>query len=99
LKIYHSELSARQVLFVLAREDDEGDEEDELQLQPEWAASLAGFPSPDDAPEDFMVAGGEASDEWETDDDGEGEDMEAEVGDQVRLGCGFLGHQGSTSTD
>ena len=79
---------------MLAREDDEGEEEDELQLQPEWAASLAGFPSPDDAPEDFM-AGGEASDEWETDDEGEGEEMQAEVGDQVcAVGCAILGSKG-----
>ena len=71
---------------MLAREDDEGDEEDEMQLQPEWAASLAGFPSPDDAPGEY-VAGEEASDEWETDD--EGDDMGAEAGDlaMVRVGC------------
>ena len=77
----HSVPTARQVLFVLAREDEEGDEEDELSLQPDWAASLAGFPSPEDAP--GANAGEEGSDEWETD-EGEGDDMDAE-GEQVRL--------------
>ena len=68
------------MLFVLAREDEDGDEEDDLQMQPECAASLAGFPSPDDAPDVI----GDASDEWETD-EGEDDDVDAEGG-QVCFG-------------
>ena len=66
---------------MLAREDEEGEEEDELQHEPDWAGALAGFPAPEGAPGADGDDGG--SDEWETD-EGEGDDMDAEV----RLTCG-----------
>ena len=63
-----------QALFVLAREDEDGEEEDELHMQPEWEGALAGFPAPEGSPD-----GGDGdSDGWETD-EGLGEVMHVEV--------------------